>query len=72
MNNRKVPEWTQLQHIYTKKGLDLSKAHDEIVKLDIPTPVRRNGTMQAYVFLMNNNFDGEDFDDVSLFLMLIE
>lgn len=58
-----------MQHIYTKKNLDLSKSLDEIVRLEIPTPVRRNGTLHAYVFLMNNEFTGEDFDDVSIFFI---
>lgn len=67
MNNRKTPAWTQLQHIYTKKDLDLSKAQEEIIQLNIPVPVRHNGTMQAYVFMMNNEFDGQNLDDVSHF-----
>lgn len=54
-----------MQHIYTKKDLDLSKGLDDIISLEIPAPTRRNGTLQAYVFLMNNNFVGDDFDDVS-------
>lgn len=64
MNSRKAPGWSDLHLIYTKRDVDLSKSFDETIKLAIPESVRRNGTMHAYVFLMNNNFEGNDLDDV--------
>jgi hypothetical protein len=53
-----------MTHVYTRRDLDLSKGLDDTIILEVPVPTRRNGTLQAYVFLMNNNFIGEDFDDV--------
>ncbi|KAI6183756.1 Ribonuclease [Aphelenchoides bicaudatus] len=63
INNKNSPDWTRMQHIFTKQNLDLSKALDQTIQLEIPATVRRNGTLQAYVFLMNNEFKGEDFED---------
>lgn len=67
-NSLNTPDWSNIQHLYTKKDLDLSKPLEEVIQMKVPGRVRTNGTMYAYVVLANNNFEGDVLEDVSFLL----
>lgn len=66
-----MPNWNNVIHLYTKKDLNLSEPFEETIKLNVSVSARHNGTMQAYIVIVNNNFEGDDFDEVGLFSLFV-